>query len=288
MTGNFFEKMKLVSTLAIIGLLVNGISASDPLCMNACINTRKELRSGPACREARRSLPRPKIGEQCGRAYNKGAELACKNVCQDGTDVALKTFSEELFNYCKDAKAASPKPLLGDACVSGFSASYKDTVSLMENVFAEAETSGGFADLKAKQEAKKLAEEEALAKLEAEKAEAEKLEAEKQAQIAEAKRVELEAQLAAEKEAQAKIEEEKEAQRKLAEEEEAQRKLAAEAEEAQAKLTAEAEAQAKLEAEIALQKEKTAKLQADLALQKEQEQAAAAEEVVDMNTELQL
>lgn len=248
--------MKFVSVVTLVGLLATSTSAVDPECTKACLNARETVNSAQACREARRTLPRPKVGETCGKAFNKAYGDVCNTLCDLGYTDAMTFLRSDVHEYCKEPKTWFPKPTLGNACVDGFNGAVEGIAKVMRPILEEAEKSGGFALLNGKLDAEKLAQEEALEAAEIKKAmeAVERQEkADREALLAEKIKAEQDEKAAAEALLAEKVKAEQD--EKAAEEaaKVAEAKKIAEAEEAQLKAEAEAKELAELEAQLALE-----------------------------------
>ena len=73
-------------------------------CVSKCNDLRYEVLSLDICREAKKTLPRPKIGDTCSIAMEQGFSDACISLCMGEKPVS------RLAQSCRKAASEMPKP----------------------------------------------------------------------------------------------------------------------------------------------------------------------------------
>ena len=80
----YYLSLALVSSL-----YVYGVTAQKPAgeCYQACNDMKREVLTMAMCRDAKKVLPRPKVGDFCSGAMEQGFKDACFALCQGQTPV---------------------------------------------------------------------------------------------------------------------------------------------------------------------------------------------------------
>jgi len=129
-------KFSAVTSGIIVALLSNNSveGKTDATCVNSCLEASELVQgSGPPCREARRTLPRPKIGSHCSWTYDETIKITCEVMCEDEIDLSLLSGSLKQtarYEKCAESQRTLPKPTFGDACTAGFDGAWDQVSSI--------------------------------------------------------------------------------------------------------------------------------------------------------------
>lgn len=85
------------------------------------------------CRDAKKVLPRPKVGDFCSTAMEQGFKDACFALCQGQTPVP------KIAQACRAAAIELPRPTVRNWCEHGYRQGYDKTVADMHNYFTVVE-----------------------------------------------------------------------------------------------------------------------------------------------------
>jgi hypothetical protein len=119
----------LFSTLYFLG------AAQKPAgeCYQTCNAMKREVLTMAMCRDAKKVLPRPKVGDFCSTAMEQGFKDACFALCQGQTPVP------KIAQACRAAAIELPRPTVRNWCEHGYRQGYDKTVQDMQNYFAVVE-----------------------------------------------------------------------------------------------------------------------------------------------------
>jgi hypothetical protein len=81
------------------------------------------------CREAKRTLPRPKVGDFCSNAMEQGFSDACVALCMDERPVP------RVAQTCRAAAIEMPRPTVRRWCEHGYNVAYQKTVTDLKTHF---------------------------------------------------------------------------------------------------------------------------------------------------------
>merc|ERR1719502_1978320 len=115
-------------------------------CHDLCSDVRGELNAGIACRQYRKTLPRPKVGNACRTGYEEAVTDACFATCTG--EAATNVVSQA----CRPYRAAMPKPVMFNSCETGYNAGFTETQSTVAKKLQEAEQNSGTSASKPKSE----------------------------------------------------------------------------------------------------------------------------------------
>ena len=79
--------------------------------------------------DAKRTLPRPKVGDFCTRAMEQGFSDACVALCMDEKPVA------RVAQACRSAAIEMPRPTIRRWCEHGYNVAYEKTVKDLKTHF---------------------------------------------------------------------------------------------------------------------------------------------------------
>jgi len=91
-------------------------------CVQLCNDLRTEVLTMEMCREAKRTLPRPKVGDFCSTAMEQGFSDACVPLCMDQIPV------NRVAQTCRAAAIEMPRPTVRRWCEHGYSVAYQKTI----------------------------------------------------------------------------------------------------------------------------------------------------------------
>ena len=87
------------------------------------------------CREAKKVLPRPKVGEYCTNAMEQGFQDVCLNLCKGEKPI------NEVSKACKNAAMEMPRPTVRRWCEHGYSLAYEKTQKDLRTHFLQKDSS---------------------------------------------------------------------------------------------------------------------------------------------------
>merc|ERR1711988_1772055 len=88
-----------------------------------------EVLTNEMCREAKRTLPRPKVGEFCTWAMEQGFSDACIALCLEQKPVA------RVAQTCRAAAIEMPRPTVRKWCETGYNVAYQKTIKDLSSHF---------------------------------------------------------------------------------------------------------------------------------------------------------
>lgn len=88
-------------------------------CAAMCNDLRFEVLTLEMCRDAKRTLPRPKVGDFCSTAMEQGFSDACVGLCMDQKPVA------RVAQTCRAAAIEMPRPTVRRWCEHGYTVAYE-------------------------------------------------------------------------------------------------------------------------------------------------------------------
>lgn len=91
-------------------------------CVQLCNDLRFEVLTLEMCREAKRTLPRPKVGDFCSTAMEQGFSDACVALCMD------QPLVNRIAQTCRSAAIEMPRPTVRRWCEHGYSVAFQKTV----------------------------------------------------------------------------------------------------------------------------------------------------------------
>ena len=91
-------------------------------CVQRCNDLRTEVLTMAMCREAKRTLPRPKVGDFCSTAMEQGFSDACVALCMDQPTV------NRVAQTCRAAAIEMPRPTVRRWCEHGYNVAFRKTI----------------------------------------------------------------------------------------------------------------------------------------------------------------
>jgi len=115
-------------------------------CHELCNLVRGELNAGIPCRQYRKTLPRPKVGNACRTGYMEAVTDACFATCTG--EAATNVVSQA----CRQYRAEMPKPVMFNSCETGYNAGFDEAKAKVMAKLQEAEHTPRAARSEPKQE----------------------------------------------------------------------------------------------------------------------------------------
>eukprot|EP01035_Chromulina_nebulosa_P017327 gene17327-22871_t len=100
-------------------------------CYNTCNDLKTEVLTLSICREAKRTLPRPKVGDFCSIAMEQAFNDVCQPLCMSETPVV------RISQTCRGASMEMPRPTVLKWCEHGYKTAYDLTYSKLFDKFNE-------------------------------------------------------------------------------------------------------------------------------------------------------
>lgn len=91
-------------------------------CASLCNDLRFEVLTLEMCREAKRTLPRPKVGDFCSTAMEQGFSDVCFALCMDQPIV------NRVAQSCRSAAIEMPRPTVRRWCEHGYTVAFEKTI----------------------------------------------------------------------------------------------------------------------------------------------------------------
>lgn len=98
-------------------------------CYDTCNSFKRQVLTLEMCREAKKSLPRPKIGDFCTRAMEDGFKDACYSLCQGKEPIP------KIAQACRAAAMELPRPTVRKWCEHGYRQGFKATMDSLTSYF---------------------------------------------------------------------------------------------------------------------------------------------------------
>lgn len=99
-------------------------------CASICNDMRRDVLTLSMCREAKKILPRPKVGDYCSVAMEQGFSDACIPLCMGQVPVP------RIAQACRAAATEIPKPTVRNWCQHGYRQGYQKTAADLKNHFS--------------------------------------------------------------------------------------------------------------------------------------------------------
>ena len=116
----------VVVILFCIAVIVTGQSDS---CWEQCEAEKRSVLDMSICAEARRHLPRPRVGDFCSRAMETAYHDVCLALCHGRTPKAMTV------EHCRPAYSELPKPTIARFCEHGYNTGFRVTSDKLKNRF---------------------------------------------------------------------------------------------------------------------------------------------------------
>lgn len=108
---------------------VNSRGAGE--CAMLCNDLRFEVLTLEICREAKRTLPRPKVGDFCTTAMEQGFSDACVALCMEQQPVG------RVAQTCRAAAIEMPRPTVRRWCEHGYNTAFQKTLNDLRYHFTD-------------------------------------------------------------------------------------------------------------------------------------------------------
>ena len=107
----------------VLSIVLQGVNARlAGECAMQCNDLRLEVLTLEICRDAKKTLPKPKVGDFCSNAMEQGFSDACNAICMDEKPVA------RLAQACRSAAVEMPRPTVRRWCEHGYRTAFEKTV----------------------------------------------------------------------------------------------------------------------------------------------------------------
>lgn len=117
-----YTKVVLLSCILYVSLfVVSSAERGAGECAGLCNDLRFEVLTLEICRNAKKTLPRPKIGDFCSNAMEQGFSDACVPLCMGEKP------KNRVANACRSAAMEMPRPTVRKWCEHGYNEGYGKT-----------------------------------------------------------------------------------------------------------------------------------------------------------------
>jgi len=120
-------------TFLIFLLSVSGFNAQKPRsagdCAMVCNDLRTTVLTMAICADAKKTLPRPKVGDFCSIAMEQGFSDACVSLCMGNSPIP------RLAQTCRSASIEMPRPTVRKWCEHGYTVGFQKTVQDLRTYF---------------------------------------------------------------------------------------------------------------------------------------------------------
>lgn len=117
--------------LVLVSLI--GFNAQTPRlageCAMVCNDLRTTVLTMAICADAKKTLPRPKVGDFCSIAMEQGFSDACVSLCMGQPP------TPRLAQTCRSASIEMPRPTVRKWCEHGYTVGFQKTVQDLRNYF---------------------------------------------------------------------------------------------------------------------------------------------------------
>jgi len=104
-------------------------------CHDLCNTARGELNAAIPCRQWRKTLPRPKVGNACRTGYQEAVTDACFATCTG--EQAINVVSQA----CRQFRGEMPKPVMFNSCETGYNAGFSEVQAKVAEMLKESDES---------------------------------------------------------------------------------------------------------------------------------------------------
>ena len=105
-------------------------------CSVECNKVKLDVLTLSMCRQAKKTLPKPKVGEYCTVAMEQGFSDACWALCMSETPV------NRVAQACRAASMEMPRPTVRKWCEHGYSKAFDQTSIQLKSHFAQISETG--------------------------------------------------------------------------------------------------------------------------------------------------
>ncbi|KAJ1430066.1 hypothetical protein B484DRAFT_449092 [Ochromonadaceae sp. CCMP2298] len=122
--------MRTLLTIACATLLAMSANARGAgECAALCNDLRFEVLTLEMCREAKKTLPRPKVGDFCSNAMEQGFSDSCVALCMNERPVP------RVAQTCRAAAIEMPRPTVRRWCEHGYNVAFEKTTRDLKQHF---------------------------------------------------------------------------------------------------------------------------------------------------------
>jgi hypothetical protein len=123
--------------VALFAVLLESTWAADVNeCTIACESKKRDVLTMEMCRDAKKVLPRPKVGDFCTMAMEQAYSDVCMDYCMGKIPVS------RLAQTCRAASMEMPRPTVRRWCEHGYTEAFKASKRVLATVFVQEGASG--------------------------------------------------------------------------------------------------------------------------------------------------
>mmetsp|Transcript_3594 Transcript_3594/g.5579 ORF Transcript_3594/g.5579 Transcript_3594/m.5579 type:complete len:128 (-) Transcript_3594:162-545(-) len=101
-------------------------------CWKTCDDLKRDILTLEMCSEAKKVLPRPKVGDYCTSAMEKGYFDSCMSLCQG------RKPQYRISQTCMEASHELPKPTVSRWCEHGYREGFTAATNTFKDIFQPA------------------------------------------------------------------------------------------------------------------------------------------------------
>lgn len=124
-----FKTATLICIVCAIALFSSAVKARN--CEQECNDKRLDVLTLEICRNAKKQLPRPKIGDWCSRAMEQGYSDACISLCNGENP------KNRVAEACRSASMEMPRPTVRRWCEHGYQEAFSKANAHLRPIFAD-------------------------------------------------------------------------------------------------------------------------------------------------------
>ena len=103
--------------------------AQSDACVSRCNELRRDVLTLEICKDAKKTLPRPKVGDVCSIAMEQGFSDVCVPLCEGESP------TNRMAIACRAAAAEMPRPTVRRWCEHGYKTAYSKSLSGLSQTF---------------------------------------------------------------------------------------------------------------------------------------------------------
>eukprot|EP01006_Ploeotia_vitrea_P004298 TRINITY_DN114281_c0_g1_i1.p1 TRINITY_DN114281_c0_g1~~TRINITY_DN114281_c0_g1_i1.p1 ORF type:complete len:210 (+),score=3.70 TRINITY_DN114281_c0_g1_i1:133-762(+) len=123
----------IVSLLILVSLVAADEYTAQEVCSSTCDRMKLDVLTLAMCRDAKKTLPKPKVGDFCTVAMEQGYSDACFALCM------FQTPQNRVAQACRAASMEMPRPTVRKWCEHGYNVAYAKTVKDLKDYFGTQE-----------------------------------------------------------------------------------------------------------------------------------------------------
>ena len=121
----------LIAVLLILNLLEINCQSDQINCVTTCNSMKRDHLTLDMCRDAKKVLPRPKVGDFCSHAMEQAYSDACMDLCHGHVPVS------RLAQSCRAASMEMPRPTVRRWCEHGYTQGFDATRKGLATYFVD-------------------------------------------------------------------------------------------------------------------------------------------------------